>query len=116
MIRIASFSLLTALALSGCTGSGAPPATLPAPPMAGTYGSPKPLIGLDVKRLIVRFGEPRLDIRDRTVRKLQFMTGGCVLDAYLYTTTRGKEPVVTHIDTRMPDGADVDPATCGITG
>lgn len=114
MIRIASLSLLGALALSGCTASEAPPATLPAPPMAGAYGPPKPLIGLDARRLIARFGEPRLDIRDRTVRKLQFMTGGCVLDAYLYTTARGKEPSVTHIDTRMPDGKDVDPVTCGI--
>jgi hypothetical protein len=42
------------------------------------------------------------------------MTGDCVLDAYLYTTARGKEPTVTYIDTRRTDGSDVDPAACGI--
>ena len=62
-----------------------------------------------------RFGEPRLDIRDRTVRKLQFMTGGCVIDAYLYATARGKEPIVTHTDARTPEGRDVDLAVCGIS-
>ena len=117
MIRIAPLSLIAAYALSACTGGGqGDVAPLPAPPpMAGSYGPPKPLIGLDAKRLIARFGEPRLDIIDRTVRKLQFMTGGCVLDAYLYTTARGKEPTVTHVDTRWPDGRDVDLAACGIS-
>lgn len=82
--------------------------------MAATYAKPQPLVGYDAKRLIDQFGEPRLDIRDRTVRKLQFATGGCVLDTYLYATARGKEPVVTYIDTRTPQGKDIDPAACGI--
>lgn len=82
--------------------------------MAASYGKPQPLLGYDAKRLIGQFGEPRLDIRDRTVRKLQFLVGGCVLDTYLYTTARGREPVVTHIDTRYPDGNDADPENCGI--
>ena len=102
--------------LSGCvapTGGGSGP-SMPPPP-AASYGPPQPLVGYDAKRLIARFGEPRLDIRDRTVRKLQFETGGCVLDTYLYTMARGREPVVTYIDTRRPDGADIDPARCGIT-
>ena len=117
MTRSALVTLLGVLALSACVAPEQPDvAALPAPPpMAGSYGPPKPLIGLDAKRLIARFGEPRLDIRDRTVRKLQFLTGGCVLDAYLYTTTRGKEPTVTHVDTRWPDGRDVDMAGCGIS-
>lgn len=117
MSRSLPFVLAAFAALSACTAQDQPDvAALPAPPpMAGAYGPPKPLVGLDAKRLIARFGEPRLDIRDRTVRKLQFMSGECILDAYLYTTTRGKEPTVTYIDTRMPDGADVDPARCGIS-
>lgn len=115
MMRIFPLALLSVFALSACGPTGeAPQVALPAPPMASSYGPPKPLVGLDAKRLIARFGEPRLDIRDRTVRKLQFDVSGCVLDTYLYTTARGKEPTVTYIDTRMPDGKDVDPGVCGI--
>ncbi len=116
MIRLSSLSLLGALALSAC---GAPQqadvAPLPTPPMASAYGPPKPLVGLDAKRLVARLGEPRLDIRDRTVRKLQFMTGGCIVDAYLYTTARGKEPTVSFAEARWPDGKDADLSACGIS-
>jgi len=100
--------------LSGCVSDAGGSSALPPPPMAVKYGKAQPLVGWDARRLIAQFGEPRLDIRDRTVRKLQFMTGKCVLDTYLYTTARGREPVVTHIDTRYSDGSDVDPARCGI--
>ncbi len=114
--------VLSALALSllsACVGppsGGSPSVAMPPPPMANRYGKAQALVGLDARRLIAMFGEPRLDIRDRTVRKLQFMTAGgrCVLDAYLYATARGKEPTVTHIDTRLTDGSDADPAACGI--
>jgi len=108
-------AVLGPAALSACVApSGGEHATGLPPPPAARYGPPQPLVGYDARRLIARFGEPRLDIRDRTVRKLQFMAGGCVLDAYLYATARGREPTVTHIDTRTPDGTDIDPARCGI--
>ncbi|MGD9812289.1 MAG: hypothetical protein AB7U35_13325 [Sphingobium sp.] len=100
--------------LSACVGAPEGTGALPPPPMAATYGKPQPLLGYDARRLIAAYGEPRLDIRDRTVRKLQFLVGDCVLDTYLYATARGREPVVTHIDTRRTDGNDVDPASCGI--
>ncbi|MCP5398258.1 MAG: hypothetical protein R3E11_01980 [Sphingobium sp.] len=106
--------LLTAALLSACVAPQGGPGGMAPPPMAARYGKPQPLVGWDAGRLIARFGEPRLDIRDRTVRKLQFMTGGCVLDTYLYITARGREPVVTHIDTRRSDGSDIDPSNCGI--
>ncbi|MBP6112866.1 MAG: hypothetical protein KA482_10880 [Sphingobium sp.] len=117
MSRLVPIALASLAALSACVAPDQPDvAALPAPPpMASAYGPPKPLVGLDAKRLIARFGEPRLDIRDRTVRKLQFMTGGCVIDAYLYATARGKEPIVTHTDARTPEGRDVDLAVCGIS-
>jgi hypothetical protein len=35
-----------------------------------------------------------------------------VLDAYLYPPRRGAEPVVAHVDTRLPDGRDTDKAAC----
>jgi hypothetical protein len=101
-------------ALSGCVGAQDAPVGMAPPPMASSYGKVQPLVGWDAKRLIAQYGEPRLDIRDRTVRKLQFMTGGCVLDTYLYAPARGREPLVTHIDTRHSDGSDADPASCGV--
>lgn len=58
------------------------------------------------------FGQPRLDVRESGMRKLQFTNGRCVLDAYLYPPPRRKEPVVTHVDTRLADGRDVDQAVC----
>lgn len=104
--------------LAGCGavgGSGvSSSATRPPPPMAAQFSRGQPLVGLDAKALIDRFGTPRLDIRDRSVRKLQFSVGSCVLDAYLYSVAKGREPVVAHIDTRQTDGRDVDPARCGI--
>ncbi len=105
-------------ALSACVSppAGAPAVKSPAPPAALQYSRSQPLFGLDEKMLTARFGAPRLDIRDKTVHKLQFLTAGgrCVLDAYLYATARGREPTVTHIDTRLTNGQDVDPASCGI--
>lgn len=71
-----------------------------------------PLMGMDARHLVQQFGTPRLDIRESTMRKLQFANGRCVLDAYLYAPARGKEPVVTHVDARTPAGADTDPGAC----
>jgi hypothetical protein len=59
-----------------------------------------------------QFGRPDLDIQEGDARKLQFASSICVLDAYLYPPTRGGEPVVTHVDARLPDGRDVDRASC----
>lgn len=116
--KLIVLSALATSVLSACVGppAGRGAGTMPPPPMASRYGKAQPLVGLDAKRLVAMFGEPRLDIRDRTVRKLQFMTAGgrCVLDIYLYATARGREPTVTHIDTRTTDGNDIDPANCGI--
>ncbi|NML10481.1 hypothetical protein HHL08_10020 [Sphingobium sp. AR-3-1] len=90
-------------------GSYAPP---PAGPPASAFMKQGPLMGSDAGALTRMFGQPRLDIRETTVRKLQFANGRCILDAYLYAPARGKEPVVTHVDARSPAGADVDPVSC----
>ena len=85
--------------------------------MAGSFGAPgAPLLGMDAKKLVSLLGQPRLDIRDRTVRKMQFANGRCVIDAYLYAPARGREPQVTHIDARLPTGEDAPVASCGISG
>ena len=104
-----------ALPLAACGGSIVPPAPIarpPAGPPASAFMRPGPLMGLDARHLIQQFGTPRLDIRESTMRKLQFANGRCILDAYLYSPSNGKEPVVTHVDARTPAGTDIDPGAC----
>jgi hypothetical protein len=70
------------------------------------------VIGRTAALLESQFGRPDLDIREGSARKLQFSGAACVLDAYLYPPKAGGEPIVTHIDTRLPDGNDMDRASC----
>lgn len=108
-------AVLLSLPLAACGGTIVPPAGPAAPPAgppASAFTKQGPLLGSDARALTKMFGTPRLDIRETSVRKLQFANGRCVLDAYLYAPSRGKEPVVTHVDARTPAGADVDPAAC----
>lgn len=105
-----------ALLLAGCGGSIVPPPKpLPAPAAGFTPASkPEPVgvMGADARGLIRLFGEPRLDIRDPSVRKLQFANGQCVLDTYLYPPAANREPVVTHADARTSAGNDMDWNAC----
>ena len=108
-------SVLLALPLAACGGSIVPPAPVrpsPAGPPASAFMKSGPLMGMDARHLVQQLGTPRLDIRESTMRKLQFANGRCVLDAYLYAPARGKEPVVTHVDARTPAGVDTDPGAC----
>jgi hypothetical protein len=104
-----------ALLLAGCVS--APVVESPAP-VARPAVRPPPLSGLaavmgqNARGLELRFGRASLDVREGTARKLQFANQVCVLDAYLYPPTQGAEPVVTYIDTRHPDGRDIDRASC----
>lgn len=113
-----ALAALLSLPLAAC-GGVVPPATSYTPPPAGppasAFTKTGPMMGMDAKRLTQMFGTPRLDIRETTVRKLQFANGRCVLDAYLYSPGKGKEPVVTHVDARTPAGTDVDHASCAAT-
>lgn len=112
--RIGLTALLS-LPLAACGGTIVPPggpAAPPAGPPASAFARQGPLMGADARALTKMFGTPRLDIRETSVRKLQFANGRCVLDAYLYAPSRGKEPVVTHVDARTPAGTDVDSAAC----
>ena len=105
------------LVLTACGGGIVPPAPIARPaagPPASAFTKPGPLMGMDARHLIQQFGTPRLDIRESTMRKLQFANGRCVLDAYLYAPAQGKEPVVTHVDARTPAGVDTDPAACAV--
>lgn len=102
------------LALPACVPStvGEAPA-LPPVRNAGAYGrAPEGIAGATARKLVALFGQPRLDVRERTVRKLQFSNGRCVLDAYLYAPAQKKEPIVKHVDTRLVNGTDADQASC----
>ncbi len=108
-------ALAGVFALSACAAvPQAGPAVAPPPPVArtaGSYGKAPELMGLNARALTTSIGAPRLDIREQTMRKLQFSNGRCVLDAYLYPQWK-KEPVVAHADSRLPNGMDTDIRTC----
>jgi len=103
------------LFLSGCVSAGAeaPPASAGSTPTQ-SYSSVglEAVIGRNAAFLTSRFGNPDLDVREGNARKLQFSNRVCVLDAYLYPRSGGGEPIVTHVDTRLPDGRDIDRASC----
>ncbi|MBB4640636.1 hypothetical protein [Rhizorhapis suberifaciens] len=112
--RFVAASLALPLILSACVSAPVSKAPTSVPDRsAAAYGkAPVGLAGADARKLVALFGQPRLDVRERTVRKLQFSNGRCVLDAYLYVLGNKREPVVTHVDTRLATGADVDQNSC----
>jgi hypothetical protein len=123
-MRFFSFPLL-ALALAACgadAGVGRPQAA-PIPkdrPAAAAPSRPSTLdrrglgnvMGKGVSDLKRMFGEPRIDVVEVHGRKLQFVGKPCVLDAYLYPDGKNGAEVVTHVDARRSDGAEVDRAAC----
>jgi hypothetical protein len=109
LVRIAP---LLALGLVGCVApQSAAPVRVAAPrpiPVAGLEG----IIGSTASALVARLGSAALDLREGAARKLQFAGPACVLDAYLYAQRSGAEPVVTYVDARLPDGREMDRASC----
>lgn len=106
-------ALIAAIALAGCATvpetSGTPAPRAPVP--YRTLGLER-VIGRDAAALTALFGPPNADVREGPARKLQFTSGICVLDTYLYAKARGAAPLVTHVDARQPDGRDIDRASC----
>jgi hypothetical protein len=102
---------LAALSLAACTTSAPerPIVTRKAPPALPGL---ERVIGQDARALQILFGAPDMDVRESTARKLQYASAVCVLDAYLYPPSSGREPVVTYIDARLPTGEDFDRASC----
>ena len=99
-----------ALGVAACTG-GARPAAVSAPPTRYAAVGLERVIGQDAGGLLRLFGQPDADVREGSGRKLQFASGICVLDAYLYP--KGSEAArVTWLDTRQPDGRPIDRASC----
>lgn len=108
-----SFLLCVALAASASAqvGTDRPAPTFPARPIAEKRGA-EAVMGKDIATLKHLFGEPRLDVVEVYGRKLQFSGKACILDAFLYPDGKGGAEIVTHIDARRSDGAEVDRAAC----
>ncbi|MGZ8998992.1 MAG: hypothetical protein ACXW2T_09065 [Allosphingosinicella sp.] len=107
---------LIAAALSGCVSSAReerpPPVTAQPSAVSYTTHGLESVIGSNARALTGLLGQPGLDIHEGRARKLQFLGPACVLDTYLYPPRSGGEPVVTHVDARLPDGRDMDRASC----
>lgn len=114
MIRIARLLPIAALAvLAACTASKpTAPATVSARPAVLAPQGLERVLGRDARALQLLFGQPNMDTREDRARRLQFAGAACVLDAYLYPQVAGREPVVTYLDARTPNGDDFDRASC----
>lgn len=106
-LLLVSFTLL----LAGCAAA---PQQAPLP--SGVTETPPhetgSLVGLTPQELVGEFGTPALQIHEGSSLKLQFRGQSCVMDAYLYPSGSSAILKVTHVDTRLPSGSDVDQATC----
>ena len=105
--------LIAPAILSACavpTARPDPGAVVPAAPAYTALGLER-VLGQDAAGLTRLFGEADADVREGDARKLQFESGICVLDAYLYPKD-GAEPRVTYLDAREPDGSPIDRASC----
>jgi hypothetical protein len=105
------------LVLAGCATAKAdepaPTARRPVErPVSYTSTGLEAVLGRTARTIEAALGRPRLDVREGSARKLQFAGPACVLDAYLYPPAAGGEPIVTHVDARLPDGRDMDRASC----
>ena len=107
------FLLLVLTVLGGCVAPAAQaPRVQAASARPATVTGLAGVIGSTASVLAGQLGRPDLDLREGPARKLQFLGPACVLDAYLYPPRTGAEPVVTHVDARMPDGREMDRASC----
>jgi hypothetical protein len=101
------------LLLAACaTAPQQPQATTAAPQPPTQPQETSSLVGLSAQELVGRFGPPALQVREGTSLKLQFRGSRCVMDTYLYPSGGSGALRVTHVDTRLPTGGDIDQAAC----
>ena len=112
MTRFRQLVPLVALLLAGCVSSVKPAAVVHPPQPNYSLSGLQGVMGQTALGLQALFGPADLDVREGTARKLQFAGAACVLDAYLYPPHANSEPVVTWLDARLPDGGDIDRASC----
>jgi hypothetical protein len=103
-------ALSLTLFVAGC--ATAPEAPTPEPPSPAQPQQANGLNGMTAQDLVGRFGAPALQIREGSSVKFQFRGSRCVLDAYLYPTGSGGTLRVSHVDARLPSGADADQSAC----
>jgi hypothetical protein len=118
-------AVTAALALSACASTAPRPQTVSIPidkPVSAIRPIMRPaptpskgleaVIGKDGTTLTRLFGQPRIDVLEVVGRKMQFTGRACILDAYLYPDGKNGAEIVTHIDARRSDGAEVDRVQC----
>jgi hypothetical protein len=104
------------LFLAGCAAKpqviqSAPPPPQAAPPPSTHTRSE--IMGLTTDELVRRLGTPALQIREGESLKLQFRGTQCVLDAYLYPASPGREPYrVIYVDARTRSLNRIDQTAC----
>jgi hypothetical protein len=111
LVALALASTLAACGGETATTTNKRPQVISAPPIKIATGLDR-VMGKDARSLVQLFGPAAQDVREASARKLQFSGTSCILDAYLYPPAKGKEPVVTYLAARVPDGRDADKASC----
>jgi len=113
MIRRILLVSAPALLLAGCAvPAGRPSAPSAEQPAEMHEAGLERVMGKTARELANLFGAADLDTREGRAERLQFVGPACVLDAYLYPRHGSGEPVVTYIDARLPNGEDMDRASC----
>jgi hypothetical protein len=113
MIRRGLFLLLPLVPLAACapTTPTAPRPVAEKPVKLHEAGLER-VMGKTGAQLTSLFGDADLDGREGQARRMQFVGPACILDAYLYPSKDGAEPIVTYVDARLPSGDDIDRASC----
>jgi hypothetical protein len=112
------FPALVVLAtLSACsaapqTVARKPTIIAPPAPMSKALTGLDGVIGRNARALTQMFGAATQDVFEADARRLQFAGSACILDAYLYPPSVGKEAVVTYVDARTPEGRPAERASC----
>jgi hypothetical protein len=111
-MRYISILLLT-IALSACATTPPPkPRAVPTVSMPMRPTGLERVLGQDARALVNLFGDADQDVKEDGARRLQYAGPFCILDAYLYPSRAGAEPIVTYVDARQPNGKDIDRASC----
>ena len=75
--------------LAGCTSTAPRPVSVPLVSAPIRPTGLQAVLGQPAQALIAEFGAPALDTKEAQARRLQFRSGICVLDAYLYPSEGG---------------------------
>lgn len=107
-----SLALVLTLMVAACAPRPQQVSAPTQPPVVEVPEEQNSLSGLTAQELVGRYGTPALQIREGSSLKLQFRGTRCVMDAYLYPSGSSGTLKVTHVDTRLPTGGDIDQAAC----